>query len=149
MATFNRRGGFKTLTLPYRSGLEDKIALQLDRMGVEKVYEKYSLPYTIPTSNHLYTPDFILPNGIIIEAKGIFEAKDRQKHLLIKEQYPNLDIRFVFSNAKTKIYAGSRTTVADWCNKYGFVYATKEIPPAWFKEPAKDTKGLKLKGGGK
>ena len=112
------------------------------------MYEKYKISYTIPSSQHLYTPDFILPNGIIIEAKGIFEAQDRQKHLLIKQQHPNLDIRFVFSNIKTKIYPGSKTTVATWCEKHGFKYANKSIPPSWFKETMKDTSGLTLKGGG-
>lgn len=147
MKKFNRRGGFKTLTLPYRSGLEDRIAEQLDSLGVPKVYEKYKLSYTIPASIHHYTPDFILPNNIIIEAKGIFEAQDRQKHLLIKKQHPTLDIRFVFSNSKTKIYPGSKTTVGDWCEKNGFKYASREIPAAWFKEPTKDICGLCPKGG--
>lgn len=145
MKKFDRRGGFKTITMPYRSGLEDRIAEQLSEMGVPKVYEKYKIHYTIPSSVHSYTPDFILPNGIIIEAKGIFEAQDRQKHLLIKKQYPNLDIRFVFSNIKTKIYPGSKTTVAAWCDKHGFVYANREIPSSWFKESNKDTQGLTLK----
>lgn len=146
---FNRRGGYKTITMPYRSGLEDRIATQLDNMGVPKVYEKYSLEYTIPASKHHYTPDFILPNGIIIEAKGLFEVADRKKHLLIKEQYPNLDIRFVFSNCKTKISAGAKSTVAEWCEKYGYKYASREIPAAWFKEPKRPITGLvakKVKG---
>lgn len=144
---FNRRGGFKTITLPYRSGLEDRIAEQLDVLGVPKIYEQYRISYTVPASLHHYTPDFVLPNGIIVEAKGIFEAADRQKHLLIKKTYPHLDIRFVFSNAKTKIYPGSKTTVAEWCSKHGFQYASREIPTSWFKEDKKDTKGLVLKGG--
>lgn len=145
MKKFDRRGGFKTFTLPYRSGLEDRIALQLEELKVPKVYEQYRIPYTVPASKHNYTPDFILPNNIIVEAKGIFEASDRQKHLLIKKQYPNLDIRFVFSNVKTKIYPGSKTTVADWCNKHGFKYANREIPASWFKEDTKDNKGLVAK----
>lgn len=87
----------------------------------------------------------MLPNGIIIEAKGIFDATDRAKHLLIKAQYPHLDIRFVFSNAKAKIYKGSKTTLAAWCEKNGYQYATKEIPAKWFKEKPKDTTGLHRK----
>ena len=145
---FNRRGGFQTLALPYRSGLEDRIAAQLENAGIPKVYEKYSIPYVVPASKHRYTPDFILPNGIIVEAKGIFEAADRKKHLLIREQYPHLDIRFVFSNAKTRISQGAKTTVAEWCEKHGFKYASREIPSSWFKETLKHTEGLELKGGG-
>ena len=44
----------------------------------------YYIQYEKPATKHKYTPDFVLPNGIIIEAKGIFEREDRQKHLLIK-----------------------------------------------------------------
>lgn len=145
---FNRRGGFSTLNKPYRSGLEDRLAQQLENAGVPKVYEKYSIAYEIPATKHHYTPDFILPNGIIIEAKGIFEAADRKKHLLIRQQYPNLDIRFVFSHAKTRIGAGAKTTVAEWCEKHGFQYASREIPSRWFKETMKDTNGLVLRGKG-
>lgn len=142
---FNRRGGFSTLNKPYRSGLEDRLAQQLENAGVPKVYEKYSIAYEIPATKHHYTPDFILPNGIIIEAKGIFEAADRKKHLLIRQQYPNLDIRF---NAKTRIGTGAKTTVAEWCERHGFQYASREIPSRWFKETMKDTNGLVLRGKG-
>ena len=103
------------------------------------------LSYTVPASNHTYTPDFILRNGIIIEAKGIFDTADRQKHILIKQQYPHLDIRFIFSSPTHKLYKGSKTTYADWCKKHGFLYAAKLIPAAWFREPPKDTQGLKEK----
>jgi hypothetical protein len=74
-------------------------------------------------------------NGIIIETKGIFDSDDRKKHMLIKEQHPELDIRFVFSNAQTKLYKKSPTSYADWCIKNGFIYADKVIPTAWFNEP--------------
>lgn len=86
-----------------------------------------------------------MANGIIIEAKGIFNTADRQKHLLIKQQYPHLDIRFVFSSPTHKIYKGSKSTYADWCEQHGFLYAAKLIPAAWFREPKKDTQGLKEK----
>ena len=129
-------------TTSHRSGLEDKIAEQIKASGMQEVYEKSYLPYVIPASNHKYTPDFILANGIIIEAKGVFERTDRQKHLKIKEQYPNLDIRFVFQNPHNKITKGSKTTYADWCIKNGYQYATKLIPALWFKEKKKSTSGL-------
>ena len=57
--------------------------------------------YHKPTSK--YKPDFVLPNGIIIETKGQFLSSDRTKHKLIAKQNPLLDIRFVFSNPNTKI----------------------------------------------
>ena len=139
---FNRRGGWHTAATPYRSGLEDKISDQLKEAGVKIKYEEAKIKYVIPASNHTYTPDFILPNGIIVEGKGIFDAKDRAKHLLIKKQYPHLDIRFVFSSLSTKIYSGAKTTVAQWCDKYGFKYAKKLIPTSWFTEQQKNLTGL-------
>jgi len=95
------------------------------------------IKYIRPAQNATYTPDFILPNGIIIEAKGRFVTKDRQKHLLIQDQYPDLDIRFVFSNPKNKIGKGSKTSYADWCEKKGFLYAEESIPVEWIQETAR------------
>lgn len=101
------------------------------------------MPYTIPATDHIYTPDFVLPNGIIIEAKGLFETDDRQKHLLVKKQYPHLEIRFVFSNPNTKIYKGSKTTYAAWCEKHGYMYAKGFIPDEWLSDTHKySTEGL-------
>lgn len=140
---FSRRGGWsKHVDATYRSGLEDKVAEQLRCANISASYEEYSIPYIIPESKHTYTPDFVLPNGIIVETKGIFEVEDRKKHLLVKKQYPNLDIRFVFSSSKTPIYKGSKTTYAHWCDKYGFKYADKFIPDKWLREPKRGTEGL-------
>lgn len=100
------------------------------------------MPYVIPESNHTYCPDFVLPNGVIIEGKGIFDADDRKKHLLIRQQHPLLDIRFVFTSSKTKLYKGSPTTYAAWCDKHGFLYSDKVIPKAWMVEPVRTTAGL-------
>ena len=126
----------------HRSGLEDKIATQIKSYEDQEVYENYYLRYSVPAKERKYTPDFILKNGIIIEAKGLFSREDRQKHLLIKSQYPNLDIRFVFQNANNKLYKGSKTTYGDWCNKYGFKFAQKIIPSEWFKEGSHSLDGV-------
>jgi len=138
---FSRHGGWRQhKASPYRSGLEDKIAAQLERAGVAFSYEVDKIKYTKPASNHTYTPDWKLPNGIFIESKGLFSADDRKKHLLVKEQHPDIDIRFVFSNSKTKICKGSKTTYAAWCMKNGFLFADKLIPEAWIKEKPKRRK---------
>jgi len=123
--------------LGHLSGLEDNIALQLQGLGVKYSYEKDKIKYTIPESNHTYTPDFILSNGIIIEGKGLFSTADRKKHLLIKEQHPELDIRFVFSRSHSPLYKGSKNTYGGWCNQKGFLYADKLIPNEWLKERKK------------
>lgn len=116
----------------FKSGLEETISNQIDSKGIVVKYESETVDYTIPTSNHKYHPDFLLPNGIIVETKGRFVIADRKKHLLIKAQHPELDIRFVFTNSKNKINKSSKTTYADWCIKYGYKYADKFIPDEWF-----------------
>ena len=116
----------------FKSGLEETISQQIESQGIKVEYETEKLPYIIPASNHTYSPDFKLPNGIRVETKGRFVAADRKKHLLVKAQNPNLDIRFVFSNSKNKITKNSKTTYADWCEKNGYKYADKVIPEDWF-----------------
>ena len=98
------------------------------------MYEQYCVQYVVPPRVARYTPDFLLPNGIIIETKGRFLPEDRQKHILIKEQYPELDIRFVFTNSNTKLYKGSPTSYRQWCLKFGFQFAERRIPEAWLAE---------------
>jgi hypothetical protein len=124
----------------YRSGLEEDLAESLKARGVKYTYEETKIRYIQPATEHQYTADFELENGIIIESKGRFLVADRKKHLLIKRQQPHLDIRFVFSNSKQKISKNSRTTYADWCNKNGFLYADKEIPDSWIKERRRSLK---------
>lgn len=118
----------------FKSGLEENISKQIEGRGIEVQYESEKVDYIIPASEHTYNPDFKLPNGIRVETKGRFVLADRKKHLLVKEQNPNLDIRFVFSNSKNKINKKSKTTYGDWCDKHGFKYADKEIPDSWFSE---------------
>ena len=80
-----RRKKKSVTQISYRSGLEEHVADQLDQLGVQFEYETMVIKYIRPQKTHRYTPDFILPNGIIIETKGRFLTKDRQKHLLIKK----------------------------------------------------------------
>jgi hypothetical protein len=117
----------------FRSGLEEQVANQIKAKGLKVEYEQTKISYVIPESKHTYTPDFVLPNGVIIESKGRFLLEDRKKHLLIKDQQPHLDIRFVFTSSSAKISKGSKTNYADWCVKNGFLYADKVIPDSWFK----------------
>lgn len=120
----------------FKSGLEEAICKQLEENGVPIRYEEKEsvINYIIPASEHSYHPDFILPNGIIVETKGRFVLADRKKHLLIKEQHPHLDIRFVFTNSKNKISKGSKTTYAMWCQKNNFLFADKQVPQEWLLE---------------
>lgn len=99
-----------------------------------------------PAKRRNYTPDLCLPNGVVIETKGLFQTDDRQKHIMVKGQHPDLDIRFVFSNAKARISKVSGTTYAMWAEKHGYKWAHRVIPDEWLTE-APNRKSLNaLKG---
>lgn len=121
----------------YRSGLEQGIAAFLKEKQKKVRYECVRVEWE-DLKYRTYTPDFVLDNGIIIETKGMFDNDDRQKHLAIKEQHPELDIRFVFSNANTKIYKGSKSRYCDWCDKHGFQWAHRVIPEEWLHEEGEE-----------
>lgn len=112
----------------YRSGFEQDVALQLT--GVEYEYEPKDKRVAYTPKVRSYLPDFVLSNGIILEVKGRFTAPDRVKHELIKAQYPELDIRFVFQRNQP-INKGSKTMYSDWCDKRGFLYCFVNIPEDW------------------
>lgn len=119
--------------LGFRSGLEKVVEAQLRAYGIDPKYESLKLKYRVE-KDHTYTPDFPITNKIIIETKGRFVTSDRMKMLLIQKQYPELDIRFVFSNSKNRISKVSKTTYAEWCERNGFKYADKVVPLAWINE---------------
>ena len=119
--------------LPYRSKFEVRVAADLGKRKVDFQYEKVSFDYVPKIRN--YTPDFYLPESkIYIETKGRLTTNDRVKHLLIKEQYPDLDIRFVFVNANNKISRTSKTTYANWCDRHKFLWAESLVPMEWLNE---------------
>ena len=115
----------------YRSGLEKSIGEQLASLNVQYAYECERIPYI--TKGHTYTPDFKIGN-IYIETKGYFLPKDRTKHLLLKQQYPDMDLRFVFTNPMQLLYKGAKTTYGDWCIKHGFSFSKGSIPESWIRE---------------
>ena len=123
--------------LGFRSGLEDRVSKQITEAGLELLYETDKVNYVVPARDARYTPDFKLPKKggfFYVETKGIWTVQDRAKHLLIQKQHPDLDIRFVFSNQNAKLYKGSPTSYASYCEKHNFRYANKVIPEAWLLE---------------
>lgn len=119
----------------YRSGLEDTISDTLKSLNITFTYEQDKISYVVPESKHKYTPDFRLPNGTYIETKGRWTAQDRKKHMLLKEQHPEIVIRFIFSNPNEKISKRSNTSYADICRKYGweFIGWRDPIPTDWLQ----------------
>ena len=116
--------------------MHDKLTELLGKKHMKTAYEKIKLEYIVPESTHVYTPDFCIRENVFIETKGIFDRDDRKKMLLVKEQHPDVKIYLFFSNSGAKIYKGSKTSYAMWCDKYGFEYsdAKKGLPDDWFKE---------------
>lgn len=123
----------------YRSGLEKNVAEFLKTKQKKVRYEKLKIEWE-DLRYRTYTPDFTLDNGIIIETKGVFDSEDRRKHLQVQKQHPELDIRFVFTNLYAKLYKGSKTTYAQWCEKNNFLASHRIIPKEWLTEKGKEIK---------
>ena len=71
----------------FKSGLEEKVSDLLCELGVDYDYESVSFAYTI---QHLYTPDFILPNGVVLETKGDWRPEARRKVRQVIEENPDI-----------------------------------------------------------
>lgn len=135
-----------------RSGFEKKVKDGLERRGVSYEYESTNVPYVVPESKHRYVPDFKLPNGVFVEAKGKFDAAARKKMSLVIEQNPDVDIRMLFMR-DNKLTKSSKTKYSDWCEKRGIAYhvsAAGEIPTEWLevnkKENANEDRGRNKHG---
>jgi len=122
--------------LGFRSKLEVIVNQQLIDSGISFSYEGElnTVRYIIPETKHRYLCDFLLGNGIMIEAKGLFTSDDRKKHQYIRAQHPQLDIRLLFMNPNNRLSKTSKTTYASWCNKRNFLWCDREIPKEWLRE---------------
>lgn len=79
-----------------------------------------------------YYPDACLPDGAFLEVKGLFDADDRRKLLLVRDQNPGIVIRICFMRPNTKLNKTSKTTYADWCDKNGFSWCKgPDLPDEW------------------
>jgi hypothetical protein len=131
----------------YKSKLERNNGVFLEESKVKYFYEpkEGKIEYILPATKHIYTPDFWIPSSkgwIVVETKGIWDYADRLKHVHIKELYPKLDLRFVFTRSLTKTSKGARQSYADICEGRGrgvfkglqWRYADKKIPKEWLNE---------------
>ena len=78
----------------YRGTLEKAIVKDLKKRRAKFSYESLKIRWE-ELFYHTYTPDFVLNNGIIIEAKGRFIGRERVRALAIKKQYPHLDLSLI------------------------------------------------------
>ena len=111
----------------FRNQFEERLGSFLDDRRVAYEYETLVLSYTLEGK---YKPDFILPNGIIIEAKGFFRTNAQRTLRAVKKKHPKLDIRLVFYNQNQKVQ-GSNLKCYEWAVKYKFKFADKNIPEEW------------------
>lgn len=111
---------------PYKSWFEYDVGVELVKLKTRARYEPIKLPYTL---NLNYTPDWVLPNGVIIEAKGLFDSQTRRKMLAVKEANPKKRICILFMKGDNKISKASKTTYLEWAIKNGFETATGKVPP--------------------
>jgi len=132
-----------------RSKFEQTVYLEAAQKGINIAYEPGTIPYIIA---HDYLPDFIIPpppklksgkynmnyvltnheKYIIIEVKGKWDYEDRRKHNALREQYPNLDVRFVFQRPTNK--ATKKRTYGEYCDWKGIKWSKSTIPQAWIEE---------------
>ena len=130
----------------YRSKFESTIGHQLECSRTEYTYEAELIRFIQPALPRTYKPDFIITsrsgNEIIIEAKGLWTYEDRYKHLLIKQQHPDIDLRFVFQRVSNRISKSSRISYRDICEGRGrgvwagvtWPYSETTIPEEWLRE---------------
>ena len=111
----------------FRNQFEERLGSFLDDRRVAYEYETLVLSYTLEGK---YKPDFILPNGIIIEAKGFFRTNAQRTLRAVKKKHPKLDIRLVFYNQNQKVQ-GSKLKCYEWAVKYKFEFANGSIPEEW------------------
>lgn len=101
-------------------------------MAIVNDEEYYGTVYTA----HTYTVDFVLKNGVFLEAKGRFTSGDRTKILRVLEQNPTLDLRMVLMRNQ-RLNKRSNTMYSEWCEKHGIPYVVSvdgEIPLEWAKD---------------
>lgn len=118
--------------MKFRSKYEKRIWDNLKkRHKVEYEPQEPKIRYTLPKC---YVPDFKLPNGVYVEAKGYFRSADRTKMLRVKKENPSLDIRLLFQRANQRLTKSPNSMMYwEWAEKHEFPWGEGEtIPEEWF-----------------
>ena len=127
-----------------KSKFEIRLGRELTAMGAKFSYEKEKWQYKLKPYNancskcgsnevyetRIYTPDFFLSSGIVVEAKGHLTAKMRTKLKAVIASNPEKDLRIVFmqDNFLTK---SRKKKYSTWCEQQGITYAIGSIPKEW------------------
>ena len=127
-----------------RSKFETRVGIDLEERGIAFEYELESYKYKAKPYNakcedcngknvfetRSYTPDFFLPNGVIVEAKGRWRPKERKILKALQESNPELDIRMLFMRDNW-LTTKHLQRYSDWCNKNNIEYAVGRVPESW------------------
>lgn len=142
---------------PYRSGLEAAFAKDLKDKKIEFRYEPEVIHYRKRVAKGVcdacggdkthqrrtYLPDFVIrvrTSGhtgeaerlLYIETKGRLTPADRAKMVAVKQDNPELDIRFIFGANNKLNNKNKNERYSDWAEKHGFLYSIGPVyPSAW------------------
>lgn len=122
----------------YRSKYEQAVATDLRKRKVDFEYEPLKLPFMQPETKHIYKPDFVLPNGIVVETKGRWDNDSRKKMVNVVNQYRGkMDIRMLFMRDQP-LQKGAKKTYTEWCSDKNIKCAVGFIPQEWLDETEPD-----------
>jgi len=104
----------------FRSGLEARFAALHPGLA----YEPKSFEYQV-SEVRKYTPDFVSEDGKTwYEIKGMFTSGDRKKMVMLKEQYPDINIIMVFQRPFNRLTKSPKSkTYAQWAEWAGFQWS--------------------------
>ena len=127
---------------------EVRFAKQCDASGVKWEYEPEGIEWFVKP--RIYTPDFRIHRKdgttFLVEYKGFLWQEDKTKMKAVREQYPDLDIRFVFADARKPVHNaktrknGTKQSHSEWAEANGFLWAEGFIPSTWLRTQKKGRK---------
>ncbi len=132
--------------MTYRNPEEKRLAKFLELSDIPFTYEEDKLKYTLPASKHTYCPDFKVQKKdgsyMYLEYKGGpqrhmphsgLSVNCRRKMVAVRAQNADLDVRFVFSNAKLKV-TPKGVTYGEWATINEFKWCEQTLPDSWLAE---------------
>ena len=125
----------------FASAAEIKCATDMDNRGVTWEYEPEKWSWNPPPKKYAVDFKVIRVDGscFYVEYKGYFRTEDKVKMIAIKKQYPERDVRMVFTHPEKPVEGatmrkdGTKLSNAEWATKNGYLYAEKVIPDEWFE----------------